>query len=442
MKKVLVTTVLALLAVSLAFGQASDDKKVIKDQAEYNSYMAAFNTTDPAAKGAAMEAFVKQYPQSVVQSDALEAAMGAYQQANNVGKIVELARRILALNPNHVRALAILTAVDRSVATNGGPDAPAALKEGCAAAQTGLQQLASWPKPAGVSDADFETARNQLADIFNGELGFCALQSKDFAGARTYYDKTYRLDPSNLQDLYQFAIADLEMTPMDLNGLWYCSKAIGVAQKMTNPQAAQGMVAYCKSKYKKYHGNNDGWDQLQAGAIAQSALPSDFATSIKPAPTPCDLAVQAVKDNPAGDLSFGDWEFILSKAGCSPANKDAADKVWAAIQLKEKNGEAKLKISVKVISATKEAIEAAITDENQQANKADVHIVLEPPPPPARGTPKPPSLPAAGSMTDIIGVLTSYTPDPFMFTMEKGELPEVKAKPPVHRPAAHKKAGR
>ena len=29
-------------------------------------------------------------------------------------------------------------------------------------------------------------------------------------------------------------------------------------------------------------------------------------------------------------------------------------------------------------------------------------------------------------MTDVVGVLTNYTPNPFMFTMEKGELPVIK----------------
>jgi hypothetical protein len=44
---------------------------------------------------------------------------------------------------------------------------------------------------------------------------------------------------------------------------------------------------------------------------------------------------------------------------------------------------------------------------------------------------------------DIIGVISEYTPDPFMFTMTKGELP-APAKPPAkktpaRRPGATKK---
>jgi hypothetical protein len=48
--------------------------------------------------------------------------------------------------------------------------------------------------------------------------------------------------------------------------------------------------------------------------------------------------------------------------------------------------------------------------------------------------------PAVGSSTDVIGLFASYTPSPFMFTMEKGELPAPpKPKPPVHHPATKKK---
>jgi hypothetical protein len=41
--------------------------------------------------------------------------------------------------------------------------------------------------------------------------------------------------------------------------------------------------------------------------------------------------------------------------------------------------------------------------------------------------------PAAGATIDIIGVISEYTPDPFMFTMTKGELPV--AKPASKAPA-------
>lgn len=445
MRKVLVTFVLALTGVSLAHGSAQPqattpsgqttqpaggtqpstpaNQKVIKDPAEYNAYIAALNTQDPAQRATAMEAFIKQYPQSIVMSDALEQAMAAYQQSNNGPQVEATAKRILQQNPNNIRALAIVVALDRQKATQGDQ---AALKEMCTSSQTGLQQLPSWQKPEGVSDADFQKLGQQMANIFNGAAGFCALNNKDYAAAKGFYQKSLQIDPSNFQDVYQLSIAQLESNPIDKSGLWYIAKAVNLAQ----PEAKAQIGNYGKSKYKKFHGGVDGWDELVASAASQTAPPANF--DVKPAPTPAELACTAVQQNDPAQLSFADWEYILQyRDSGAPCNKDAADKVWAAIQAKQKDdkGEpAKLRIPVKVVSASADSVEAAITDDNQQANKADLHIVL------AKPAVKPP---AAGTTINIVGNITDYTPQPFMFTMTGGELPGA-AKPPVRKGPARK----
>ncbi|HTC93385.1 MAG TPA: hypothetical protein VK699_08035 [Terriglobales bacterium] len=392
-----------------ASSQPAASQKVIKDPAEYNAYIAAFNTQDPVAKGAAMEAFVKQYPDSVVKLDALEQAMAAYQQAGNQEKVQATAKRILEINADHVRALAIVAYIDRAKATQG--DA-AALKESCAYGEKGLAALPAWQKPDGVSDSDFEKMRNQMSDIFNGVAGFCALQAKDYATARSSYLKSVQIDPGNMQDIYQLGIADMLMNPMDVNGFWYLAKAIDIAMAQNNAPAAQRIASYAKAQYRRYHGGEDGWDPFVTAAATQTAPPVPLG--ITPKPTNCEIAADAVAKNKVDELSFSDYEFILAQRDCGPQGKDAADKVWQAIQGKEKGGQAMLRMAVMVIAAAKDSLDVAITDENQQARKADMHVVMQKPMLQA---------PAVGSMTDVIGVITSYTPAPFMFTMEKGALP-------------------
>ena len=416
-----ITGVMVYASAQQPAPQMPASQKVIKDPAEYNAYVSALNSTDPAAKASLMEAFVRQYPQSVMLIDALEQAMAAYQQAGNETKVAETAKRVLQLTPNNVRAMAVLTFVDRVAATRGGPQAADSLKEACSYSQTGLQQLPSWPKPADVTEEDFKKLRDQMADIFNGAAGFCALQAKNYVQARDYLTKAFQADPNNLQDVYQLSIAYLESNPIDIGGLWYCARAINLAQGQNNAQAAQAITPYCKAKYRKYHGGEDGWDLI--ATANETAPPPDFSARIKPAPTPCEMAVLAVQQNDPATLSFSDQEFILSKANCSPANKAAADKIWQALQDEQKGGQARLKLPAKVISASTGSMDVAVTDENQQANKADVHVQMEKP------ITKPP---APGTVTEVIGVLTRYTPDPFMFTMEKGTLPA--AAPPGQRP--------
>lgn len=438
MNKVLIALVLAAATILAQGKMVSDDQgpqasagqdqsgqgKQIKDPAEYNAYIAALNTQDPKQKATAMTAFLQQYPNTIMKQEALEQARAAYQASGDVAKLEEISRLILKDNPSDVQSLALITAIERNRGT------PPAAAEAKADAEKGLQLLPTWKKPEGIQESDFEKVKSQMNIVFNGAAGFGALQARDYPTAKKYYLKalqSVQLDAGNMQDVYQLSIAELESNPVDVDGFWYAAKAINLAGG--NAAAVQSISTYAKAKYKKYHGNTDGFDQIVAGAATQNTPPPNFSASIKPAPTPCEIAVDAVKQNDPGGLSFSDWEFVLSHATCSPANKEAADKVWQAILAKEKNSEGnevKLKLPVQVISATKDSIQAAITEENQHDKKADLTVNLEKP------TLHPP---AAGSTVEVVGVLAAYTPEPFMFTMEKGDLPGAAAtKPPVHRP--------
>src|SRR3954465_23029 len=79
-------------------------KKEIKDPAEYNAYVGAVQQTDPTAKISGLEAFLTQYPNSVMKEDALELLMGTYQQTGNAAKTEEAANRVLQANPSNLRA--------------------------------------------------------------------------------------------------------------------------------------------------------------------------------------------------------------------------------------------------------------------------------------------------------------------------------------------------
>ncbi len=404
----------AVLVLNVTPGASAADApavsgKVIKDVAEYNAYIAALNTPDPTQRAAAMEAFVVKYPASVVKIDALEQAVAAYKQAGNAAKVESTARRLLALQPDNIRALAIVTFLERASA---GTDA-AALVSMRGHAEQGLRALASWTKPDGTSDGDFAKLQGQIGAIFNGAMGFALLNSKDYAKARDAYLKAIASDGTNFTDLYQLGLAGAAMTPLDANAFWYLARAAAVAAAQSNTAARDAIGTYAKAQYRRYHGGNDGWDAILTAAAAQTAPPRGFAAGIKPAPAPAEIAVNAVRDNDPATLSFSDWEFILSYRDASPANKAAADKVWAAIRSKEQNGTVKLRIPVVVIATTHDSIDAAITNENIAARNADIHIVMAAPmlhPP------------ASGATINITGVITSYTSSPFMFTMTQGQL--------------------
>jgi hypothetical protein len=129
-----------------------------------------------------------------------------------------------------------------------------------------------------------------------------------------------------------------------------------------------------------------------------------------------DLAVLIIEQHDPAELTVSDWEFVLSFRDASPANKAAADRVWKTIQEKQKNGAVRLKIPVTVISATANTIEAAVTENNASAQTPDLHVELAVPlknPPPR------------GAKIAVVGVITGYTPEPFRFTMQNADAPDL-----------------
>lgn len=385
------------------------EQKTIKDPGEYNDYVSALNMTDSTGRAAAMEAFAQKYPASVVRVEALEQAMAAYQKAKNLQKVEQIAVHLLELDPGNIRALAVATAFARSGANSGNA---VKLKETCADSQKGIQALPSWPRPEGTSEAEFVTIRDQMAQIFYGAAGFCALQDKDYVAAIASYSKAMKLDPNDLQNAFQLSIAKLEQNPLDPLGFWYCGKAVNTARGEKNEEGVQSITGYCKAKYHNYHGSDEGWDKIVAASLGEVEPPAGFAATIKKRPTPAQLACQAVEENDPAVLSFSDMEFVLQQRDAAPCNLAAANKVWAAIQDKEKQGQARLQIPVMVISATKGALEVAVTEDNQEAKKADMKVSLEKPLL---------KLPARGAMINVIGVITKYELDPFFFIMTQAK---------------------
>ncbi len=183
-------------------------KKEIKDPAEYNAYVGAVQQKDPNAKISGLEAFLTQYPNSVMKEDALEILMGAYQQAGNQAKMIETAQRLLQANPNNLRALALLAYVKRAQA-EAGQNPQQNLTDAAQYADKGLEALKTAPKPDGMSDADFEKLKTQMSVIFNGAAGIAALQSKDYPQAQADLRASVQGDPNELRNVYPLALADL-----------------------------------------------------------------------------------------------------------------------------------------------------------------------------------------------------------------------------------------
>ena len=395
-------------------------KKEIKNPAEYNAYVGAVQQTDPAAKISGLEAFLTQYPNSVMKDDALELLMGAYQQTGNEAKMIDTAQRLLQGNPNNVRALALLAYTARTKAqANQNPQQNLAnAKE---YGQRGLQALQNFAKPEGMSDADYDKLKSQMSGIFNAALGISALTDKDYKTAQQSLHAAAETNPTDFSIVYPLALAYLQAQPPDtVNGIWYAARAGIIAP---SPQYQQQITAYAKSQYDKYHGSDQGWDEVAAAAKANPNPPTGFTISQYIPPTPAQQAHDLVKDKSTDQikkLSFAEWELVLS-AG----TPEDADKVWSAIK-----GNPLIMEGPAISVESPSKLQIAASSDDIDAKRADIALMM---------TADIPSrlLPKEGATIDFEGTPVSYQASPFVMTMEKGTLitkaPPKPERKPVHR---------
>ena len=397
--------------------QAPQQKKEIKDPAEYNAYVGAVQQADAAAKISGLEAFLSQYPNSVMKEDALELLMGAYQQTNNAAKMNEASQRLLQANPNNLRALALM-AYSKRAAAEANQNPQQNLTEAAQYADRGLQALKTASKPEGMSDADFEKLKSQMSTIFNGVAGIAALQSKNFPVAEERLRAAVQGEPNDLRNVYPLALAYLTATPPDpVNGLFFMARAANLAAG--SPGQAQ-ILAYGKSQYTKYHGSDQGWTELLALAKTNPMPPAGFTITQYVPPTPAEQAAELVKNKTPDEikkLTFAEWELVLS-AG----KPEDAEKVWNVIK------GLPLQIEGIVISVTPTQLEIAASQDDIEKKRADIQLNMLGPIP-AKLMPK------EAAVLDFEGVPASYTPTPFVMVMEKGTLLTKAAPAPAKKPA-------
>jgi tetratricopeptide (TPR) repeat protein len=409
MKKFLLLTVLACAASAVAQDaqQASSSQgssqqgssasgPVIKDPAEYNAYMTAQTMTDNNQKASALEGFVQQYPNSVVKEDALAGAMAAYQAAGNQQKMMDTAQRLLEVNPNNVLGLFV------RVYGLGQQQGEQAAKDAGALAQRALPLLQGRKKPDGMTDQQFADQNKAFAGVFNGAIGKAALTSKDYPTAIQAFQAAMTANPSDPNNVYFLGsayLASAQPTDQDrLAGIWYMARTIAMVPNWDVP------VKLVKYHYKKYHGSEEGLDQLlaQAKSATTSAMPAGFGQNITKfvPPSPKETAAKMLQECAPEKMDFGQWIYILTSG-----NDQAANTVWTALQNKA------LRFQGWVLETGKDKVGMAVTEDGHQANKVEVMVTMLDPMKTA---------PAVGSEFKVQAVPTTYTADPFVINMEQG----------------------
>jgi tetratricopeptide (TPR) repeat protein len=397
---------------------APQQKKEIKDPAEYNAYVGALGQSDPNAKISGFEAFLTQYPNSVMKEEALEQLMAAYQATNNGQKMIESAQKILTVNPNNLKALVVLVFAKRATAKT-----PQDLTEAAGYAEKGLAILPTWPKPDGMAEADYQKFKTQATTLFNGAIGIAAYQNKDNAKAAQYLRAAVDSDPTDVNNIYPLALVYLTPGPSekDVDGLFYIARAANLIQ---DPKGKADVIKFGHSKYLKYHGAEDGWNELLAKAATATSPEGTTITQYVP-PTPAQQCTDLLKSKKIEEMSFAEWELCLSEG-----TPEDAEKVWTTLKGKP------LQMVAHIISVDSPSnLKLAGSQDDIDVKRADIDLSF------AAAIPAR-QLPKVDTDLQFEGTPVSYEAKPFVMTMKEGALlvkaaPKKPTAPVRKKPAAH-----
>ncbi len=243
---------------------------------EYDAYTAMANEKDPTKKLALAEAFLQKYPNSFVGDTVYVTMMQACQQLGDGNKALEVGHRALTANPDNLDALTLSAYIFPFVFKGDDPQAATKLSSIENDSKHALDLVQKMQKPANVTDEQFNQGVKARRALFNGMLGFTALQRKDYAAAIASFKASAEDNPTDVYTFYRLGIAYISTDPRDYNNaIWSLARSASLAKAGSNPAAGE-IERYLKQVYINYHGNDQGLADVLSQAAASPMPPEGF----------------------------------------------------------------------------------------------------------------------------------------------------------------------
>lgn len=246
-KKTLITLALAA-AVTLVgarqplLGQAAQPNW--KDRAEFDLYDAITKEAQPAKRLELLNQWKEKYPASEFSNVRMQVFVQTYQQAGKCGEAINAANEVLGKDPNNLTVLnAVLTCIFTT--QNPTPDQYAAAEKAATQVLGNLDTLfAADKKPAAVSDADWNTAKNGIHLLAQNALGYIPMQQQNFAKAEAEFTKSLQLNPAQGQISYWLGTVILsQKNPAQQSAaLWHFARAAAYDGPGSLPAAQRAPV--------------------------------------------------------------------------------------------------------------------------------------------------------------------------------------------------------
>ena len=257
-----------------------------KSRDEYDAYNAMATEKDLNKKISLAEAFLQKFATSDFKSGAYLAEMQTYFQLNKGDQAIEAGKKALEADPDNLDALAFLSYVFPFVFKADDSEATSKLSRADSDAHHGLEVLQKLQKPANATDEQFTQYVKPKRAVFNGAIGFAALQRKDYPNAITAFKAAVDDNPSDVYTFYRLGLSYMYSTPPDYDhALWNIARAVALAKASSNP-AGDEIDKFLKRAYVNYHGNDQGLADIITQTASSVNPPDGFKVAPMEVPKP------------------------------------------------------------------------------------------------------------------------------------------------------------
>jgi tetratricopeptide (TPR) repeat protein len=183
------------------------------NKAEEEAYKAFYEGRigNPAAVIQSGEVFVAKFPTSRYVGYVYGQLASAYFSTGQEDKMFSAGAKALELNPDNTDVLALMAMAMPRRVNSKTADAPQQLQKAEGYARHAIELIPNLPKPEGITDDEFEKAKNEQLSMAHSGLGIVDFNRQKYGDARTELTQAVQLagtpDPV---DEYVLGIADVQ----------------------------------------------------------------------------------------------------------------------------------------------------------------------------------------------------------------------------------------
>ncbi len=236
----------------------------VNSQEEYAAYKAAVAVAEPAGAEKAADDFATKFPASELRPLVYKAVMQRYQQGNNGDKMVEMAKKVLAIDPDDPEALVAVGQVEVEQTKDDSLDKDQRLAQAKKDAERALITVDTDVPSAGYPPEQLNNYKNFIKSQAYFVIGTAAFKASNWPEAETNLKKSIDALPQSPDVIAVYRLAlSLDFQNKIPEALKAAQQAVDLTKD--SPDSAAGKAARQEQdRLQKY---------ASAGTSGQTATP-------------------------------------------------------------------------------------------------------------------------------------------------------------------------